>query len=171
MRDDPQNAFRAIRSVVNEMDPTLPITNMKTMDRQLDESLVAERMIASLSSVFGTLATALVLIGLYGVMAYMVTRRSREIGVRMALGAMAGNVVWLVMREALLMIAFGIALGLPAAYALTKLVQSQLYGIDPGDPRSIVVATLLLVAVTAAAGYIPARRAAFFDPLRILRYE
>ena len=171
MRGNPAGGFRAVRAVVNEMDPTLPITTMKTMDRQVDESLVTERMIASLSSVFGSLATALVLMGLYGAMAYMVTRRSREIGVRMALGAMAGNVVWLVMREVLVLIACGIAVGLPAAYALTKLVQAQLYGIDPGDPRSIVIATLLLVAVTATAGYIPARRAAFFDPLRILRYE
>jgi ABC-type antimicrobial peptide transport system permease subunit len=171
MRGNPAGGFRAVRAVVNEMDPTLPITTMKTMDRQVDESLVTERMIASLSSVFGSLATALVLMGLYGAMAYMVTRRSREIGVRMALGAMAGNVVWLVMREVLVLIACGIAVGLPAAYALTKLVQAQLYGIDPGDPQSIVIATLLLVAVTAAAGYIPARRAAFFDPLRILRYE
>jgi len=171
MQGDPRSAFNTIRSVVSEMDPTLPITNMKTMDHQADESLVTERMIASLSSIFGVLATSLVLIGLYGVMAFMVARRSREIGIRMALGAMAGNVIWLVMREVLLLIAFGIALGLPAAYALTRLVQAQLYGIDPGDPQSIAIATLLLAAVTAAAGYIPARRAALFDPLRILRYE
>jgi ABC-type antimicrobial peptide transport system permease subunit len=166
-----QQGFRTIRSTVAEFDPNLPITNLKTMDRQVDESLTTERMIASLSSAFGTLATALVLIGLYGVMAYMVTRRSREIGIRMALGALSGNVVWLVMREVLILIACGIALGLPAAYALTRLVQAQLYGIDPGDPRSIAVAVALLAAVTAAAGYIPARRATFFDPLRILRYE
>jgi predicted permease len=171
IQGDPKSAFRTVRSVVNEMDPTLPITNLKTMGLQVDESLVTERMIASLSSVFGSLATALVLIGLYGVMAYMVTRRSREIGIRMALGAMAGNVVWLVMREVLVLIACGIALGLPAAYAPTKLVQAQLYGIDPGDPRSIAAATALLAAVTAIAGYMPARRAASFDPLRILRYE
>src|SRR5207248_1322029 len=120
---------------------------------------------------FGGLATALVLIGLYGVMAYMVTRRSREIGIRMALGARAGNVVWLVMREVLILIVSGIALGLPAAYALTKLVQAQLYGIGPTDPRSIATAVVLLALVTAAAGYLPARRATLFDPLRILRYE
>jgi ABC-type antimicrobial peptide transport system permease subunit len=104
-------------------------------------------------------------------MAYMVTRRSREIGVRMALGVMAGDAAWLVMREVPVLIGCGIALGLPAAYALTRLVKAQLYGIDPADPRSVVAATLLLVAVSAAAGYIPARRAAVYDPLRVLRYE
>jgi predicted permease len=171
MQGQGQQGFRTVRSVVGEFDPNLPITNLKTMDRQVDESLTTERMIASLSSAFGSLATALVLIGLYGVMAYMVARRSREIGIRMALGALSGNVVWLVMREVLILISCGIALGLPAAYALTRLVQAQLYGIDPGDPRSIGVAVLLLAAVTAAAGYIPARRATFFDPLRVLRYE
>jgi ABC-type antimicrobial peptide transport system permease subunit len=122
-------------------------------------------MIASLASVFGLPATAL--IGLYGVMAYMVTRRSRELGIRMAVGASSGDVVWLVMHEVLVLIVCGIALGLPVAYALIRLMQSQLYGVDPGDPRSIVTATLLLAAVTAAAGYIPARRATFFDPLRV----
>jgi predicted permease len=168
---DAKSGFNTIRAAVRELDPTLPITAMKTFERQVDESLTTDRMIASLSSVFGGLATALVLIGLYGVMAYMVTRRSREIGIRMALGAMAGNVIWLVMREVLILIASGIALGLPAAYALTKLVHAQLYGIEPTDPRSIATAVVLLALVTAAAGYIPARRATFFDPLRILRYE
>jgi ABC-type antimicrobial peptide transport system permease subunit len=104
-------------------------------------------------------------------MAYMVTRRSREIGIRMALGALSGNVVWLVMKEVLILIASGIALGLPVTYAITKLVQAQLYGVESTDPRSFATAVLLLAAVTAAAGYIPARRATFFNPLRILRYE
>jgi predicted permease len=171
MQGDPRSGFRTIRSVVSEMEPRLPVVNLKAMDSQVDESLVTERMIASLASVFGTLATALVLIGLYGVMAYMVARRSREIGIRMALGAMAGDVVWLVMREVLVLIGCGIALGVPAAYALSRIVKAELYGIDPADPRSILTATLLLVLVTAAAGYIPARRAAVFDPLRVLRYE
>ncbi|HEX4276593.1 MAG TPA: ABC transporter permease [Bryobacteraceae bacterium] len=168
---DAKNAFGLIRAAAREIDPTLPVTQMKTFERQLDDSLTTDRMIASLSSVFGSLATGLVLIGLYGVMAFMVARRSREIAIRMALGAMAGNVVWLVMREVLILIGCGIALGLPAAYALTKLVQAQLYGIEASDPQSIVVAVVLLAAVTAAAGYIPARRATFSDPLRILRYE
>jgi len=144
---------------------------MKTLERQLDESLVTERLVATLSSVFGALATLLAIIGLYGVMAYMVTRRSREIGIRMALGALAGNVVWLVMREVLLLVGIGIAVGLPAAFAVTRLASSQLYGVSANDPFAMAAATLLLATVALLAGYIPARRAAAYDPVRVLRYE
>jgi predicted permease len=168
---DPENAFATIRAVVHDLAPELPITGMKTLTRQLDESLVTERMVAALSSVFGVLATVLAIIGLYGVMAYMVTRRSREIGIRMALGAMRGNVVWLVMREVLTLVGIGIAVGLPAAFALTHLVESQLYGVKANDPAAMALATALLAAVALLAGYIPARRAAGFDPVRVLRYE
>ena len=168
---DSENAFAAIRAVVHDLAPALPITGMKTLTRQMDESLVTERMVATLSSVFGALATVLAIIGLYGVMAYMVTRRSREIGIRMALGAMRGNVVWLVMREVLTLVGIGIAVGLPAAFALTHLVESQLYGVKANDPAAMALATALLAAVALLAGYIPAQRAAGFDPVRVLRYE
>ncbi len=168
---DAAGTFASIRAVVRDLDPNIPIANMKTFNRQLNESLVTERLIATLSTVFGLLATALVLIGLYGTMSFMVTRRSREIGIRMALGAGAGNVVWLVMREVITLIGFGIVIALPTAWALSRLVQSQLYETKPNDPLSIGLATLLLAVVSAAAGYIPARRAAGSDPLRILRYE
>jgi predicted permease len=168
---DPENAFATIRSVVHDLAPALPITGMKTLTRQMDESLVTERMVAALSSVFGVLATVLAIVGLYGVMAYMVTRRSREIGIRMALGAMRGNVVWLVMREVLALVGIGIAVALPAAFGLTRLVESQLYGVKADDPAAMALATLLLAAVALLAGYIPARRAAGFDPVRVLRYE
>jgi predicted permease len=168
---DPENAFATIRAAVHDLAPALPVTGMKTLTRQLDESLVTERMVAALSSVFGVLATVLAIIGLYGVMAYMVTRRSREIGIRMALGAMRGNVVWLVMREVVTLVGIGIAVGLPAALALTHLVESQLYGVKADDPAAMALATALLAAVALLAGYIPARRAAGFDPVRVLRYE
>jgi ABC-type antimicrobial peptide transport system permease subunit len=168
---DPETAFGAIRAAVRDLEPNLPVINMKTLERQLDESLVAERMIATLSTAFGFLATALAILGLYGVMAYMVTRRSREIGIRMALGAAANKVVWLVMREVLILVAAGIGAGLPLAWGLTRLIQAQLYGIEPNDPLSIASATLLLAAVALLAGYIPARRAAGYDPVRVLRYE
>jgi ABC-type antimicrobial peptide transport system permease subunit len=168
---EPDSAFRSIRAAVRELEPSMPITSLKTLERQMEESLITERMIATLSSIFGVLATLLAIIGLYGVMAYMVTRRSREIGIRMALGALSGNVVWLVMREVLVLVAAGIAIGLPASYFLTRLVQSQLYGIEPNDVSSIAAATLLLAVVALTAGYIPARRAASYDPVRVLRYE
>ena len=168
---DPDSVFASVRAVVHDLAPDIPVTGMKTLERQLDESLVTERLVATLSSVFGALATLLAIIGLYGVMAYMVTRRSREIGIRMALGALAGNVVWLVMREVLVLVGIGIAVGLPAAFAVTRFASSQLYGVSANDPLAMVSATALLAAVALLAGYIPARRAAGFDPVRVLRYE
>jgi predicted permease len=168
---NPDAEFHAIRSVVHELDPSLPITSMKTFTSQIDESLISERMIATLSSLFSMLATVLAIIGLYGVMAYMVARRAREIGIRMALGAKAGTVVWMVMREVLAMVTVGIAIGLPAAIALTRLVKAQLYGIQPNDPASIATAMLVLFGVAMLAGYVPARRAAAYDPVRVLRSE
>jgi predicted permease len=168
---DPANALSAIRAAVREIEPAIPVTFLMTFENQLEDSLVTERMIATLSAVFGALATVLAIIGLYGVMAYMVTRRSREIGIRMALGARAGNVVWLVMREVLVLVGVGVAAGVPAALALSRLVQAQLYGVQPNDPASMSLSTLLLAAVALLAGYVPARRAAGYDPVRVLRYE
>jgi predicted permease len=168
---DPDTVISAARAELRRLDPNVPMYNAKTLATQLDESLVTERMIASLSVAFGALATALAVIGLYGVMAYLVARRAREIGIRMALGAPSGSVVWLVMREVLMLAGTGVAAGVPAALALTGLVKSQLYGIEPGDPLAIAAATLALAAVSAIAGYIPARRAAGYDPVRVLRYE
>jgi predicted permease len=168
---DPENAFAAIRGAVRELEPSLPVTYMMTLERQLEESLVTERMIATLSSVFGALATVLAIVGLYGVMAYMVTRRSREIGIRMALGARAADVVWLVMREVLVLVAAGVLAGLPAALVLSRLVRAQLYGVEPADPLSMALAAILLATVALLAGYVPARRAAGYDPVRVLRYE
>jgi ABC-type antimicrobial peptide transport system permease subunit len=117
------------------------------------------------------LATLLAAIGLYGVMAYMVAQRTREIGVRMALGAASTDVIWLVMKEVLLLAGIGIAVGLPAAWALTRMVKSQLYGIQPNDALTIIAATLGIALVALLAGYVPARRATLVDPMRALRWE
>jgi ABC-type antimicrobial peptide transport system permease subunit len=130
-----------------------------------------ERLIASLSAVFGFLATLLAVIGLYGVMAYTVARRTREIGIRMALGAFQKHVIWMVMREVLALVAIGIATGLGAALALTRLVQAQLYGITPFDPMTLGLAALGLAAVACAAGFVPALRASRVDAMNALRYE
>jgi len=168
---DPTLLMSSIRAKVRDLDANIPISNMHTTEVQINNSLASERMIASLSAVFGFLATLLAVIGLYGVMAYTVAQRTREVGIRMALGAAQGSVIWMVMREVLILIAVGVAAGVPAALALTKLVQSQLFGLTPHDPATLVIATVALAFVASAAGYIPAWRASRLDPVKALRYE
>jgi ABC-type antimicrobial peptide transport system permease subunit len=133
--------------------------------------LLNDRLIATLSTAFGVLATSLAVIGLYGVMAYTVARRTREIGVRMALGAVEGDVVWLVMREVLVLVGTGIVLGLVAAWGLGRVISNQLYGVSTTDPVTIVGAAGLLLLVALLAGYLPARRATRVNPVLALRYE
>jgi predicted permease len=168
---EPEQMFSAARRAVQQIDATLPVVDMKTLEKQVDNSLVTERLVASLSSAFGLLATLLASIGLYGVMAYTVARRTREIGIRMALGAATGNVVWLVMKEVLVLVGIGVVLGLGASWGLTRYVVKQLYGIQPNDLTTIVLATLGITCVALAAGYVPARRATRVDPIRALRWE
>ena len=167
----PEQAFLSIRRVVNGLDSNLPISEMKTLEKQQAESLITERLVASLSTAFGILATLLATIGLYGVMAYMVAQRTREIGIRMALGAASYNVLWLVMKEVLQLVAIGVAIGLPSAWALTRYAKSQLYGIQPNDALTVALATAGIVVVAIFSGYIPARRATLVDPMRALRWE
>ena len=167
----PEQAFSSIRRVVNNLDPNLPVSYMKTLEKQQEESLITERLVASLSAGFGILATLLAAIGVYGVMAYVVAQRTREIGVRMALGAATRDVVWLVMKDVLLLAAIGIAIGLPAALALTRLAKAQLFGIQPNDALNIALATGAIAMIALLSGYIPARRATQVDPMRALRWE
>jgi predicted permease len=167
----PEQVFTLVRDEVRKLDANLPVYNLRTLETQVDRSLAAERAVASLSTVFGLVATALAIIGLYGVMAYTVARRTREIGIRMALGALQGNVMWLVMREVLLLVGCGVLLGVPAAVGLSRLVESQLFGIRPHDPLTLAAATAILALVSAAAGYLPARRATRVNPVQALRYE
>jgi ABC-type antimicrobial peptide transport system permease subunit len=156
---------------VKQLDSSMPVYGMKTVEGQLDETLLTDRLIASLSAGFGLLATVLASIGLYGVMAFVVARRKKELGIRLALGAQPGLVIWLVMREVLLLLAIGLAVGVPSALALGRFVSTQLYGIQPHDPVIATWTMLLLTMVSAAAGLIPAHRASRIDPILALRYE
>jgi predicted permease len=167
----PELMGNALRRVVQQLDSNLPVYEMKTMQTQVDQSLFTERLIAMLSAFFGLLATLLAAIGLYGVMAYTVARRTREIGIRMALGADRSKVIWLVMHDVALMAAIGIGIGLPGGIALGRLVRAQLFGLAPTDPATLAAATAILTAVSLLAGYIPARRATSVDPTTALRYE
>jgi predicted permease len=168
---DPKQVMTAMRRKVRELDSNIPVYAMRTTREQIDLSLRTERLVASLSSVFGGLATLLAVIGLYGVMAYTVARRTREIGIRMALGAIQANVIWMVMKDVLILIGAGVVVGLPLAMGLSRLVQSQLYGLAPHDPLTLTLATLGLAAVACLAGFVPALRASRVDPTRALRYE
>lgn len=160
-----------VRKAVAQMDPTLAIWDLKTMDAQLAESLSAERMLATLCASFGILATILAAVGLYGVTAFNVARRTREIGIRMALGAARQNVLSMVLREVAILCLAGLAVGLPVAYYLGRLLQTQLYGVQSHDVVTFAGAVALLLAVSLAAGLLPARRAATVDPMVALRYE
>ena len=168
---DPAQLMPALRSKVRDLDQNLPLYDMRTMEAQISNSLTTERMIASLSTVFGFLATLLATLGLYGVMAYTVAQRRREIGIRMALGAKPGNVIRMVMRDAMLLVAIGVAVAVPASLALMKAVQSQLYGLTAHDPSTLMLASAGLALVACVAGYLPALRASHLDPMAALRYE
>ncbi len=168
---DDKELMPQIRHKVSMLDPNVPIYQMRNTEEQLELSLRTERFVASLSAVFGFLATLLAVIGLYGVMAFTVARRTREIGIRMALGAVRGNVIWMVMKEVLVLIGMGVLIGVPAAIGLTYLVRSQLYGLAPGDPSTIILATIIAAAVASLAGFVPALRASQVSPTTALRYE
>jgi predicted permease len=167
----PVAIFGLVRDAVKQIDASLPVFNMKTVNAEYNETLLTDRLIASLSAGFGLLATILASIGLYGVMAFVVARRKKELGIRIALGAQMSLVFWTVMREVLLLLAIGLAVGLPAAMWLGNLVSKQLYGIQPRDPWMATATVILLTLVSVAAGLVPAYRASRIDPILALRYE
>jgi predicted permease len=168
---DPRSLAQAIGTTIHNIDPNLPVGEFSTLERLVDDSVLNHRLVAQLCTVFGVFASLLAAIGIYGLMSYGVTRRTNEFGVRLALGAHRHHVVWLVLRETLVLVMIGIALGLAAAPAIGRIVASFLFGLKFYDPMSIGVAVLAMIAVALLAGYIPARRAAKVDPMVALRYE
>lgn len=167
----PSATYSLLRDEVRKLDAAMPVYEMKTLSLQLDETLVTERLVGMLSTGFGLLATLLAGIGLYGVMAFVVARRTKEVGIRMALGARQREVLWMVMKEVLLLLAIGLAIGLPAALGLGRFVAAQLYGIQATDPWIATGSMLVLIFVAGMAGLIPAHRASRIDPILALRYE
>jgi predicted permease len=161
----------AVRQRIHEVDPHLPISNVTTLDEQVGRSIGNQRLVAQLSTFFGLLAVFLSCIGIYGVMSYVVTGRTNEIGIRMALGAGRFNMLWMIMRETLILVTSGVVIGVAVALAADRLVSSMLFGIKPADPVTLVSATVALLIVAAIAGYLPARRASLVDPMVALRYE
>ena len=161
----------AARKAMAAIDPDIPLTDLSTQEQIRDGAISQQRTFAFLCSSLAVLAVLLSCIGLYGLMAYHVSRRTGEIGVRMALGAQAADVARSILREALVLVGFGIAIGLPAAFAVTRLIHGQLYGVRPNDPATFAIGTVTLVAVAFGAAWLPARRAARVDPMVALRSE
>ncbi len=168
---DPGRLLLEVRRVVARRDSTLPLTSVKTLHDQLNDTLSTERLVAFLSTMFGLLAAAMAAIGIHGVLAYLVTQRSKEIGFRIALGALPGPVVWLVLKEGLLLTSAGAALGFPAAILASRYLASQFYGIQPGEWWVFSAVGIAMLAVVLAAAMTPVRRAVRMDPLAVLRQE
>jgi predicted permease len=168
---EPSVLIGAIREEIGKVDPNLPLFDVSSQSEQVKETLTNERLFASLSAFFGLLALLLACLGLYGVMSYAIARRTNEIGIRMALGAKAVDVTRMVMRETMIMVVVGVLIGLGAAIATTRFVESMLFGLTPRDPLTIAMGVAVMLVVAAIAGYIPARRASRVDPMEALRHE
>jgi predicted permease len=168
---DPANALTAVLKAVHAMDGRLPTFDVETLSEQVNDSLIEERLVASLSGMFGALAVVLACVGLYGLMAYSVDQRIGEVALRIALGARRGQIATMIMRETLSLVVLGIAIGISAAFGASRLIASELYGLRANDPATMFIASLMLVGVAALAGYLPARRAMRIDPMVALRNE
>ena len=167
----PMTVAPLVRSAVSAIDPQLPVSDLRTQQDQIEQTIRPERFFAGFASAFGLTAALLAALGLYGVLAYGVSRRTPEIGIRVALGAERGDVLWLVLRESLGVVVAGLAVGLPVAFGITRLARAAVYGIEPGDPVSFAAGTAALLIVASIAAWLPARRAARIDPLVALRHE
>jgi predicted permease len=168
---DPMVLASALRQTVTQLEPQAPVSNIRTVEDEIGRSLLRERLLATITALFGGLALALAAIGLYGVLSYGVAQRTRELGIRIAIGATRERILWLVLREAGWVLGCGIAAGLGSAWILGRVVSSLLFGITPADPASTAIAVAVLATAGALAAWLPARRAAKVDPIRALRYE
>jgi predicted permease len=168
---DPLNLSPEVRAAIGQVDSKLPVLNFNTLRVLTDESLKQDKLVAQLVSFFGLLGLLLACVGLYGIMAHAVVRRTNEIGIRMALGADRSRIIWMVLKESLMLVGLGLAIGLPASWGAAQLIASQLFGLTPSDPFALLLAVALLTLVATLAGYLPARRAARVNPLVALRYE
>lgn len=166
-----QTLFAAVRRVVQTLDPTLPVYNLRTLAEQKDGSLYTERLAAALLALFGLLALSLAAVGIYGVLSYAVTERTREIGIRLALGARPRDLLRLVVRQGLTLTLIGLVIGVGASLALTRLIAKLLYGVSATDPLTFGAVALLLLLVALVACWLPARRAMKVDPIVALRAE
>jgi hypothetical protein len=167
----PLGYVRTVRELIHETDPRLPVSEIQTQSALIDATINREVVFARLSTGFALLALAIACVGLYGAMSYNVARRTGEIGIRMALGAPRSRVVWMVLREVLLLVVAGLVIGIPAALFGTKLLKSSLYAAQPNGPISLTVAAVSLVVAATLAGYVPARKASRIDPTVALRCE
>jgi ABC-type antimicrobial peptide transport system permease subunit len=160
-----------MRKELLAVDSQLRVERMRTLPAMISDTLLQQRLVTQLVTVFGVAALILAAIGLYGMLAYGVVRRTSEIGIRMALGAIRRDVVWLVIRESLFVVAIGLSFGMAGAFAMGSLLESLLFKMKPTDPLALLSAGTLLLAVAAVAAWLPARRAATIDPIEALRYE
>jgi ABC-type antimicrobial peptide transport system permease subunit len=168
---DPNELIKPVHGIVSAIDNKLPLFDVRTQAEQIEQTLFQERITSRLSSFFALLALLLACVGLYGLMSYTVNRRTSEIGIRMALGAERSRIARMVLRESLLLVLCGLLIGVPAASLASRLIASQLFGLKPGDPVTLLAACVLMVVVTTIASYWPARRAASVDPMQALRSE
>jgi ABC-type antimicrobial peptide transport system permease subunit len=170
-KDDTPGRAEAIAREVRAIDPDLPVYNVRSMNELIGSAVAERRFLMRLLASFGVAAVAIALVGIYGVMAYTVSRRTREIGIRIAIGARSEDVSRMIVQHGLMLTGVGLAVGLAAALALSRQITSQLFGVQPTDPRTIGSVLALMVVVALAAAYLPARRAARVDPLIVLRSE
>jgi predicted permease len=168
---DPLGYVAAVRAIVRGADARVPVTNIKTLAADIDQTINQEIVFARLCSAFALLALVIACVGLYGTMAYTVARRTREIGIRVALGAPRGRVMWMVLREVCVLAALGLAIGLPVARGASRFIESFLFELTPNDPRAVAIAIAILLGAAFVAAYGPARRASRVDPMVALRQD